>query len=601
MDDTRPAVLHGIGRLYRTFWTFSAGRRPLVAGFLSLLFLAQLVRLAIPYYFGLAVNDLQASGGQDVAAAGWHTGLAFVAVVLGWLLHGPARVMERFTAVALRERFADRLYDQAVHLPLAWHEARHTGDIATRMTKATAALFGFSQHQFVYLQNVVSLVGPLAAILMISWITGLTAVAGYALIFTLLVRFDRIMVALVRAENAAERKWQSALLDGLANMQTILALRLQLVMRQVVAGRHGQVSAPLRRGIVINEAKWCAIDLLNNAIRTGLVVLYAWMSWRDGGMILLGTAVMLHQYSQQVGNVVGSMAGHWGDLVRHSADIGTADDILAAQPSPQPPVAAVVKAWSRIAVSGLTFRHAAARGGAPTLDGVGVTLERGRRIALVGESGSGKSTFLKVLAGLYQPERVLVTVDGLPCLGMADLSAVATLVPQDAEIFEAPLAFNLTLGKDRSEAEIAHACRLSGLDAVLAHLPDGLATPVGERGLDLSGGQKQRLALARGLLAARDASVLLLDEPTSALDPVTEARVTGAILRESGHACVVASVHRLHLLPRFDTVVLMERGRVVDGGALDELLERQPLMRAMWERSVGANDHSSFGETALRV
>lgn len=586
MDDRAyPNVAAGIARLYRTLWTHAAGQRRRLTLFLALLFAAQAVRLAIPYYFGLAVNDLQQSGAQDLALAGWHVALATGAVALGWALHGPARVMERFLAVHVRERFADTLYAKATTLPLAWHEARHTGEVTTRMTKSVTALFGFSQHQFVYLQNAVSLIGPLVAIALISWTTGTAAVLGYAFIFILLVRFDRVMVRLIRAENAAERTWQSALLDGLANMSTIRALRIGGPIRRLVAQRFGEVSVPLRRNIVVNETKWCAIDLLNNAIRTGLVVLYAWLAWRQGGVVLLGTAVMVHQYSQQVGNVVGSMAGHWSDLVRYATDLAGADEVLDAQPAPSSAAPPLLDHWQSLAIERVTFHHGGGRGGGPALDGVTLCLRRGERVALVGESGSGKSTLLKVLAGLYHPERARIGVDGVACLGLTDLGAVATLIPQEAEIFASTLGFNITLGREADAVAVAHACRLSGFDTVLAALPQGLDTPVGERGFDLSGGQKQRLALARGLLAARQSSLLLLDEPTSALDPVTEARVTQAILDSHPDSTIVASVHRLHLLPGFDRVVLMANGRVVDSGGVDELLARQPLFQSMWAKT----------------
>ncbi|MBC7952728.1 MAG: ABC transporter ATP-binding protein [Rhodospirillaceae bacterium] len=583
MDHASTQVTAGIARLYRTLWANAEGKRRVLVGFLVLLFMAQAVRLAIPYFFGLAVNDLQQSGAQDVAGAARHVALAFGAVVLGWLLHGPGRVMERFLAVTVRERFADALYAKAASLPLAWHEARHTGEIATRMTKAVAALFGFSQHQFVYLQNAVSLIGPLAAIAMISWATGTAAVLGYAFIFILLLRFDRIMISLIRTENAAERHWQSALLDGLANIATVLSLRIPGPIRRTIAARYAQVSEPLRRNIVVNEGKWCVIDLLNNAIRTGLVVLYAWLAWRQGGVILLGTAVMVHQYSQQMGNVVGSMAGHWSDLVRFATDIGGADDVLNAPSRPTPTAPAVLKNWRHISVEQVTFDHG--RRDRPTLDSIGLSIRRGERIALVGESGAGKSTLLKVLAGLYHPAKARIEVDGIACLGLSDLAAISTLVAQEAEIFHASLGFNLTLGRDVSMEAIQYACTLAGFDTVLDNLPLGFDTPIGERGLDLSGGQKQRLALARGLLAARDSSLLLFDEPTSALDPMTEARVTTAILEQHPHAAIIASIHRLHLLPRFDRVVLMADGKVVDDGPLEKLLERQKGLRDMWEKT----------------
>jgi ABC-type multidrug transport system fused ATPase/permease subunit len=594
LDDSKHNVVAGVARLYRTLWAHAAGHRRRLVAFLTLLFAAQTVRLAIPYYFGLAVNDLQQSAAQNLGEAGRHVALATGAVALGWLLHGPARVMERFLAVTVRERFADALYAKAAALPLSWHEGRHTGEVATRMTKAVTALFGFSQHQFVYLQNAVSLIGPLAAIALLSWVTGAAAVAGYGIIFILLVRFDRVMVRLIRAENAAERRWQAALLDGLANMATIRALRIAGPIRRMVAERFGQVSLPLRRNIVVNESKWCAIDLLNNAIRTGLVVLYGWLAWRQGGVLLLGSAVMVHQYSQQVGNVVGSMAGHWGDLVRHAADIAGADQVLDAEPAPAPAALPLPAPWRHLGIEHVTFHHGVRRGSGPALRDVALHIRRGERIALVGESGSGKSTLLKVLAGLYHPERAHISVDGVACLGLSDLGGIATLIPQEAEIFEASLGFNITLGREALPEDVERACRLAGFDTVLAALPDGMDTPVGERGFDLSGGQRQRLALARGLLAARASSLLLLDEPTSALDPLTEARVTGAILDEHPQAAVVASVHRLHLLPRFDRVVLMAAGQVVDSGTSQELLARQPGFRAMLAKSPAASSDWAY-------
>jgi ABC-type multidrug transport system fused ATPase/permease subunit len=121
---------------------------------------------------------------------------------------------------------------------------------------------------------------------------------------------------------------------------------------------------------------------------------------------------------------------------------------------------------------------------------------------------------------------------------------------------------------------------------VVAALPQGLETMLTERGVNLSGGQKQRLALARGIVASQSSSVLLLDEPTSSLDALTEAHVFSELRSAVPHACIIASVHRLNLLPRFDRVMLMDEGSVLDCGTVVELLERQPLFRELWHRSI---------------
>lgn len=124
----------------------------------------------------------------------------------------------------------------------------------------------------------------------------------------------------------------------------------------------------------------------------------------------------------------------------------------------------------------------------------------------------------------------------------------------------------------------------------MAALPQGLETVLTERGVNLSGGQKQRLALARGILAAQSSSVLLLDEPTSSLDAVTKTHVFSELRNAVPDAAIIASVHRLNLLPRFDRVVLMDDGAILDCGTVDELLERQPLFRELWQRSLSTRD-----------
>jgi ABC-type bacteriocin/lantibiotic exporter with double-glycine peptidase domain len=130
---------------------------------------------------------------------------------------------------------------------------------------------------------------------------------------------------------------------------------------------------------------------------------------------------------------------------------------------------------------------------------------------------------------------------------------------------------------------LERAIGVSAFDEVLVTLPEGLDTPISEAGSNLSGGQRQRLCLARGVLMARDRSLLLLDEPTSALDPMTESFVVQRLCAHFAGACIVASVHRMSLLKHFDRVVLLVGGRVIDSGTAAELAGRQPLFAHMLE------------------
>src|SRR5256714_1736323 len=321
-----------VAKLYATLWRHAEGRRAKVVFFVVLLVMAQVVRLTIPWFFGEAVNALQAQGMEGITRARNDLLLMLAAVGVAWTMHGPARIVERFTALVVRERFADALHAKALALPVRWHEQHHSGDTLHRMTRATSSLASFAQSQFIYLQNTVSVVGPIAALFLISRATGAAAMAGYAAIGYFVVRIDAFMVLLVREENRAERRYNSALVDCLGNIATVLTLRMQEPMRKMLRSRLLAVFAPLRRNIVFNEVKWGGIDLLNGGMRTGLVALYAWLALRHLGAINVGTAEITRQKFLQGGEAVDKVAIHWNLPRRTKIPVALSDPILLRRP-----------------------------------------------------------------------------------------------------------------------------------------------------------------------------------------------------------------------------------------------------------------------------
>jgi ATP-binding cassette, subfamily B, bacterial len=572
-----------VRELYRALWRFAAGKRHLLFVSTTLLTLAEVSRLAIPWFAGQAINTIQQEGANGFGRAGALMLGVFGVSLAAWALHGPGRFVERSIAVRVRETLSDALFRRLVALPLAWHEGNHSGETLHRVDRTTQALTSFAQNQFVYLQNVVSLVGPVVALTLLSWQTGLAATAGYALIGLVILRYDAAMMRLADEENRGERRYSAALVDFLGNVGTVLSLRLQQAAATLLGKRLVAVFEPLKRAIVVNEAKWASVDLANVALWCALVALYAYLSQRGTDNVLLGNVFMVYQYTQQAGGVIVSIAANYQQFARYQVDFASARPIWEA--TPPAPRTASIPAWTSIAVRDLEYVHARSRGSAPALASVDVDLRRGERIALVGPSGAGKSTLMRALAGLYAPDRVRYEVDGAPRADLADLGAIATLIPQEAEVFEGTLRENLAFGEPVDDAVLERVIAVAGLGPLVASLPHGLDTTIAERGANFSGGQRQRIALARGLLAARGSSLVLLDEPTASLDPVSEGEVYAALARDRADACIVSSIHRLHLLPRFDRVILMADGAVSDAGALDDLLGRSPLMRALWQQA----------------
>lgn len=590
MADAAPG--NAIRDLYGALWRHAGDTRRQLVGGLSLLTAAQVLRLAMPWLAGQAINSLQ--DGSFGGAARWIAALAGIYLV-SWLLHGPGRVLERNVGLHVREHLADQLYTRLADAPLAFHDAHHSGELQHRVHQASRALSDFAQNQFVYLSSIVSIVGPLVALTLLSRSSGLLALTGYVLIAVVVLRFDRELMKLARKENDADRRYVSALLDFLSNTSTVIGLRLVAPSRRLLARRMAAISEPLKRTVLLNEGKWFAVDILGMALTWGLVVLYVMQTRAPGQAVMLGSVFMIYQYAQQAAGVVSSMANNFQSFARMHTDFGSAAPIWAAPTRTVEPAANEAldpqAAWSEMQIEHLTWRYLPRAASTDSservpsgLHGIGLNLRRGERVALVGPSGGGKSTLLRVLAGLYVPNAGVVAFDGRE-LPWASLRNIATLIPQESEIFEASVRENLGFGEPFDDETLHAVLHASTFDEVLAATHGSLETPLSERGFNLSGGQRQRLCLARGMLAAQGSSMLLLDEPTSALDAATEARVLQRMAERFPDACIIASIHRLSLLERFDTVLLMEAGRIVDQGPPAEVLARQPFLRGATSRA----------------
>ena len=599
----------GVLHLYKELWRLARGGRHMLIGACALLISAQLVLLAGPYFAGKAINALQLQGTAGLRHAGMYLACVLLLTAGSWVLHGPGRVLERNVAVRVRRQLSRSLLERLLVLPLSWHERNQSGATAHRIQQSSAALSGFAQSQFIYLNSAVRLVGPVFALWCIDRVVGLAAIIGFAVISAAVIPFDRMMIRLARKENDAERKYAATMIDVLGNTTTLFALRQAKSVIALLERRLTAVFEPLSRSIVINELKWCTVDLATRALSCVLVGLFAWrVSTLAPGAgatqtLLLGSLYMVWEYAVQSSGVIASVAQHFQTFARQHADYASSKAISDEAPSHfASPATTVDHQWRRLDIHDLSFRHAASRGDGVALDSVSLSLQRGRRYALIGLSGSGKSTLLRVLAGLYACERGTLKCDpsyviASPTESARHLRAIATLVPQDAEVLAGSLAENLSLCESLNgapeAADFVRALTVSTANGFVDTSPAGLEMPVSERAANWSGGQKSRIALARGVLAAEGSSLILLDEPTAHLDTQTESQVYSRLFETFPDACIISSVHRLHLLDRFDEVLLMQEGRLIAQGTPAELTFTCPEFAALTRAHGGGAEHSA--------
>jgi ATP-binding cassette subfamily B protein len=238
----------------------------------------------------------------------------------------------------------------------------------------------------------------------------------------------------------------------------------------------------------------------------------------------------------------------------------------------------------------LSFRYGAADGGEGsdwTLRHVDLDVPAGTRTAIVGETGSGKTTLGYLIARLYEPQEGRVTIDGIDLrdVSLASLAATVGVVSQETYLFHASVRENLRFARpDATDEEIEDAARTARIHDLIASLPEGYDTVVGERGYRFSGGEKQRMAIARTVL--RNPPVLVLDEATSALDTQTEFAVQAELERLSQGRTTITIAHRLSTVRDADQIVVLGKGHIVERGSHEELLERGGAYAALVARDV---------------
>jgi ATP-binding cassette subfamily B protein len=216
-------------------------------------------------------------------------------------------------------------------------------------------------------------------------------------------------------------------------------------------------------------------------------------------------------------------------------------------------------------------------------------VELGSTVALVGASGAGKSTVASLLLRFWDPQRGRITLGGtdLRELRLDDLRQHIALVAQDTYLFNDTLEANIRLaGGDASQADVRRALERAALGEFVDRLPEGLATRVGERGVQLSGGQRQRIAIARAFL--KDAPILILDEATSHLDTISEQQIRAALEEWMVRRTSIVIAHRLSTIRNADTILVMEHGKVIEAGRHDELLARQGAYARLIAHQAGA-------------
>lgn len=426
------------------------------------------------------------------------------------------------------------------------------------------------------------------------WLIIAGAAASYVVVFSWGVR--RIarpaQMALAAQADAA-----GVLSDGLANAETVKSF----------AGEH-RLAVRYRERLGEAERAWraCFHRRLETGLATGVIFLLSLglalgfgLSGLARGSLSVGGFVLLNACLIQVIAPLESAGFAVRDLAQAIAHLKGWRDVqrLPVEPLDAGPVADTLHAPLHrppsIRFEAVSLDYG---GGRPALCDVSFEAPAGGVVAIVGPSGAGKSSLLRLLQQHCSPDAGRILLDGAPLatLSIAQARRRMAVVSQDVVLFNDTLNANLLFARpDASPDAVSDAIARSQLSRLVARLPLGFETIVGERGLSLSGGERQRLAIARALL--KDADILMLDEPTSALDAETEASVVGDLVRACHGRTTLIATHRLALAAHADTILVLNAGCVVERGDHARLLRAGGLYAQLWRRQGG----SALGDGAL--
>lgn len=321
-------------------------------------------------------------------------------------------------------------------------------------------------------------------------------------------------------------------------------------------------------------------------LKLGILFALLWLIFRDvlstGELIAMQfISVAIFAPLQELGNIIVA----WREA---EASLLNFDTLMKKPVEKRPANPQRVGLLQDLSFDQVEFQHQGASDKA--LDGVSFSAKLGDTIAFVGPSGSGKSTLVKLLVGLYTPQAGTIAFNGIPTqqLRYNEVRRQIGFVTQETHLFAGTLRENMLFVKpDATDADILTALEQASCLHLLERSPLGLDTPIGESGVRLSGGEKQRLSIARALV--RDPRLLIFDEATSALDSLTEEQITATVRRVSqqSNRITLLIAHRLSTILHAQTIMVLERGRVVEAGSHAELLERKGLYYAMWRQQIG--------------
>ncbi len=555
------------------FWTIIEGLRRPYTFWLITLFVVNFYSVVPPYIVGKIVDFFTSyQQGDRLTLIYTYIGIlggsyALVSIIR---LKSKRKLWDLSTEAVYRTRV--KSFNKLLDLSLKWNDTETTGNKAQRIqtgTQAFATLRGIIENTV--FATLTSLIGIIAILLSLQPLFALFFVF-YAIIFIAIIRYFYAHINHLNNErNQALENATGSSVEGLSNMLTIKTLGANKAFGTHIASKE-EVTKQYQ--LLISQTvnhQWITFQVFNGI---ALIAYFGMLTYQMvQGVITVGLIVILYGYYEQIKSHASDIMVRYYDLMESKAGIGRmmpilrahTDDIQGEEPFPS--------RWNTIALQDATFTYHKETSHTTPLSDITLTIKKGEKVGIVGKTGSGKSTLAKVLIGLHPLDA------GTYMIGNASFytiqhDAIAkymTLILQESEMFNLTMRENITLMRAISQSDLQRIIHIAHLEDVVAKLPQGLDTIIGEKGYHLSGGERQRIGIARAL--TQNPEILILDEATSALDSQTEAIIQHNIEHELEKQTLIVIAHRVSTLQNMDIIYVFENGSIIESGTYKELMD----------------------------
>ncbi|MEG4851386.1 ABC transporter ATP-binding protein [Microcoleus sp. B5-D4] len=497
---------------------------------------------------------------------------AIIFLIRGTAQYGQDTLMAK-AALTIALEIRKKVYSHLQNLNIGYFETAKTGDLSYRLTEdidRIGEVVNKFFHQFI--PCVLQLIAVLGYMIYLNWQLTLGALIIAPLMAILIGWFGEKLLSYSRQSQNRISDLSALLTEVFSGIRLIKAF----VAEDYEIARFAEEAEQNRRAKYLSERiKALQFVVVGFLEAMSVILLFFLGGWQISQGNLTGTQFI--SYIAGVALLIDPIAittANYGDFKQGEASSDRIFELLAIQPTvvEKPGAIELPHVTGKVEYRNINFAY---NSETPILQNMSLLVLPGEMIALVGASGAGKTTLVNLLPRFYDPQAGQILIDGIDIqdVTLNTLRRQIGIVPQETILFSGTIAQNIAFGQSYYELkDVQKAAEIANAHQFISEFPDGYQTWVGERGVNLSGGQKQRIAIARAVLL--NPRILILDEATSALDSESEGLVQEALERLMRDRTVFIIAHRLATVRRADRILVLEKGRIVESGTHEELLEK---------------------------